>query len=86
MKDIRIEIVTDEEAFHPIDCRIGDMVAQMSIEELVELNRQSGEVIDEYHHRAVNALLERGRECVLREAEFEIDAEFEARLIDGITY
>ena len=86
MKDIRIEIVTDEEAFHPIDCRIGDMVAQMSFIELVALHTQAAEVIEEYRHRAVNALLERGRECVLREAEFEIDAEFEARLIDGITY
>ena len=82
MKDIRIEIVTDEEAFHPIDCRIGDMVAQMSIEELVELNRQSGEVIDEYHHRAVNALLERRREVVGDNGNDLYDY----GLIDGITY
>ena len=84
MKDIRIEIVTDEEAFHPIDCRIGDMVAQMSIEELVELNRQSSEVIDEYHHRATTALLERGREVVGDNGNDLSDYDY--GLIDGVSY
>ena len=77
MKEIRVEIVTDDEAFHPIDCQIGDMVAQMSMEELVELNRQSGEIIDEFFHRATTALLERGRE-MLADEDYE--------LVEGVTY
>ena len=80
MKEIRVEIVTDDEAFHPIDCRIGDMTAQMSIEELIELNRQLSEVIEEYQHRVADALLERGREAMLTVAEIEVG------LIAGVTY
>jgi len=84
MKDIRIEIVTDEESFYPIDCIIGIDIIQMSIEELVELNRQSSEVIDEYHHRAVNALLERGRKVVGDNGNDLSDYDY--GLIDGVSY
>ena len=83
MKDIRIEI-TDEEAFHPIDCRIGDIVAQMSFIELVALHTQAAEVIEEYHHRAVNALLERGRKVVGDNGNDLSDYDY--GLIDGVSY